>query len=105
MVLNDNYCNQSVIEIYYLTKEDLVNLGLWRLGMNICFIVSNLLLACVEMPPPLPAFQFFYWGEEEYAHRLFTVNNLFLLWHLGLQEENQSLGAKKYGMKTCSPDR
>lgn len=49
MVLNNNYCNQSIIEIYYLTKEDLVNLGLWRMGMNLYFIVSNLLLACVEM--------------------------------------------------------
>lgn len=45
MVLNNNYCNQSIIKLYYWTEEDLVNLGLWRLGMNLYFIVSNLLVA------------------------------------------------------------
>ena len=67
MFLKNNYCNQSIIEIYSLTKEDLVNLGLWRLGMNLHFIVSIFLLGCVEMPPPPPpppsplsVFPFFY---------------------------------------------
>lgn len=65
MFLKNNYCNQSIIEIYSLTKEDFVNVGLWRLGMNLNFIVSSLLLGCVEMPPPppLPVFPFFYCGE------------------------------------------
>ena len=59
MFLKNNYCNQSIIEIYSLTKEDLENLGLWRLGMNLNFIVSSLLLGCVEMLPLPPCFPIF----------------------------------------------